>query len=102
MANMMATLAATIINSHTGGQAIAQATRPFGGRSTVSLPGSPQVPTPSDISRFLKYAEEKLGVKNARVYEGSFKHYHYGPDILHKVPDDKLLAVGLPLAMSFA
>ena len=55
---------------------------------------SPAINTPSKLSHFLKYAEEKLGVSNATTYEAQLKCEGYGPDILHLVNDKSLTSLG--------
>lgn len=57
-------------------------------------PSSPR-PTPTKLPRFLKYAEEQLGVDLATSYEFQMKTNGYGPDILHLVDDSKLVGIGL-------
>jgi hypothetical protein len=60
-----------------------------------SAPPSPVRNTPSKLSRFLKYAEEELGVPAATGYKDSFRAHGYGPDILHLVDDTALQHIGL-------
>jgi hypothetical protein len=62
-----------------------------------SLDVSPAKHTPSKLSQFLKHAEEKLGVCNATFYEGQLQREGFGPDILHRLGDEKLTALGLSL-----
>lgn len=50
--------------------------------------------TPSKLPRFLEYAENKLGVRNALSFEDSLKDEGFGPDILHRVDDETLLGIG--------
>lgn len=58
----------------------------------------PEVISPSDIRRYLRYAEEHLGVENATSYEFPLKMKRYGPDILPHVQTSDLTAVdvGIP------
>jgi hypothetical protein len=60
-----------------------------------SAPSSPVCNTPSKLSRFLKYAEEQLGVHAATGYEENFHAHGYEPDILHLVEDSALQHIGL-------
>lgn len=64
-------------------------------RATVVTSDSPPVPSPSDIPRFLKFAETKLGVKAAMVWASPMKRRSYGPDILKAVSDKDLLELGM-------
>jgi hypothetical protein len=59
-------------------------------------PPSPAKPTPTKLARFLRYAEDNLGVVDATYYEMALKQKGYGPDILHLVPDESLAETGLP------
>jgi hypothetical protein len=56
---------------------------------------SPLPPSPSQLTRFLIHAENKLGVRNASLYESPLCHKHYGPDILQRVPDSALEDLGI-------
>jgi hypothetical protein len=47
---------------------------------------SPIPPSPSHLGHFLKYANEKLGVRDALVYLSPMSRKGYGPDILAEVP----------------
>jgi hypothetical protein len=51
---------------------------------------SPTPNTPSLLSRFLRYSQDHLGVRNAISYENALLRHGYGPDILHKVPSKDL------------
>lgn len=53
-------------------------------------PTSPTPYSPSLLSRFLKYSQDHLGVRNAISYENALLRHGYGPDILHKVPSKDL------------
>ncbi|KAF8064884.1 hypothetical protein FPV67DRAFT_159076 [Lyophyllum atratum] len=66
-------------------------------KSTSNDPSTPPSirNTPSKLSRFLRYAEANLGVRNATTYEEAFQTQSYGPDILHLVDDKSLLDMGL-------
>jgi len=59
-------------------------------------PPSPAKPTPTKLARFLRYAQDNLGVNNATLYEIPLRQKGYGPDILHLVPDESLAETGLP------
>jgi hypothetical protein len=65
--------------------------------TALKLPlfSSPPHNTPSKLSRFLKYAENSLGVQDATGYEDKFRAHGYGPDILHLVDDVALHRIGL-------
>lgn len=64
--------------------------------TTLELPvPSPPHNTPSKLLRFLKYAENCLGVHDATGYEDQFRTHGYGPDILHLVDDVALHRIGL-------
>lgn len=45
-------------------------------------PPSPPKNTPSKITRFLKYAQDNLGIEAAYTYEGMLTRNGYGPDVL--------------------
>lgn len=62
----------------------------------TELPESPVYPTPTKLSRFLKHANDHLGVELATSYEFQMKRHGYGPDILHLVDDAKLVEIGIP------
>jgi len=55
---------------------------------------SPPKNTPSKLRRFLEHAEDRLGVRDAHIYEGVLENRGYGPDILHLVSDTDLEACG--------
>jgi hypothetical protein len=57
---------------------------------------SPPLPSPSDISRYLNHASEKLGVRSAQAFVSPLKRKSYGPDILSQVPDSDLAGLGIP------
>jgi hypothetical protein len=56
---------------------------------------SPVIPSPSQLTRFLKHAESKLGVQGASLYESPLRRQHFGPDILHRVPDTTFAEIGI-------
>ena len=56
---------------------------------------SPVIPSPSQLTRFLKHAESKLGVQGASLYESSLRRQRFGPNILHRVPDATLAEIGI-------
>ncbi|GLB45367.1 hypothetical protein LshimejAT787_2200300 [Lyophyllum shimeji] len=62
----------------------------------MASPSSPPNPTPNKLVRFLKHAEDKLGVQMASLYEYSLRLHRYGPDILHLVDDKCLIDLGIP------
>ncbi|KIJ21121.1 hypothetical protein PAXINDRAFT_6893 [Paxillus involutus ATCC 200175] len=57
--------------------------------------GPPLVPTPSQLSRFLQYAETCLGVRHASTYEPGLQLHGIGPDILPDIDDKTLAGVGI-------
>jgi hypothetical protein len=71
-------------------------TTPSSGRPASSVDSSPPIPSPLDISRYLTYASEKLGVHSARDFISPLKRKSYGPDILSEVPDSDLADLGIP------
>ncbi|KAI6033484.1 hypothetical protein BKA83DRAFT_4120971 [Pisolithus microcarpus] len=60
-------------------------------RNPVAAPSSPPIPSPSQLTRFLQYAETNLGVRYAMSYKSILEMHRIGPDILLDV-DDKLLS----------
>ena len=52
---------------------------------------SPPIPSPSQLERYLQYAETSLGVRHALSYKSALEMHRIGPDILPNV-DDKLLS----------
>ena len=52
--------------------------------------------TPSKLKRFLEHAEKNLGVANATDYTFLLSAKGYGPDILHRVKEESLIALGIP------
>ncbi|KAG1793168.1 uncharacterized protein HD556DRAFT_1376146 [Suillus plorans] len=72
---------------------------PHPARATTSLPVpgiiSPPALTPSMLTRFLKHAEDHLGVAFATTYESSLRGIGAGPDILAEMADQDLVRVGL-------
>ncbi|KIK11636.1 hypothetical protein PISMIDRAFT_68209, partial [Pisolithus microcarpus 441] len=54
-------------------------------------PSSPPIPSPTQLARYLEYAETNLGVRYASSYKAALELHGIGPDILPDV-DDKLLA----------
>lgn len=102
--NFMTVLAAAVVNKYTRQPEAQTCLGPIRQVTHISMehiqiasmPGSSPVPRPSDISHFLKHAKKRLGVVNAHAYKGTFKHYYYRPDILHRVPNEKLTEIGVP------
>jgi hypothetical protein len=66
------------------------------GRPASPVESSPPIPSPSDISCYLTYASEKLGVRSAQDFISPLKRKSYGPDILSEVPDSDLADLGIP------
>ncbi|KAI6011735.1 hypothetical protein EDC04DRAFT_2905321 [Pisolithus marmoratus] len=65
------------------------------------VPYSPLVPSPTELSHFLRYAEVNLGICNAMRYEKNLEVQGIGRDILADV-NDYLLTLDYLLATSFA
>ncbi|KAG2112368.1 uncharacterized protein F5147DRAFT_651002 [Suillus discolor] len=76
---------------------------PHPAQATTSLPVpgiiSPPALTPSMLTRFLKHAEDHLGVAFATTYESSLCGIGAGPDILAEMADQDLVRVGLSAAL---
>ncbi|KAG1906555.1 uncharacterized protein F5891DRAFT_1181965 [Suillus fuscotomentosus] len=72
---------------------------PHPARAPTSLPVpgiiSPPALTPSMLTRFLKHAEDHLGVVFATTYKSSLCGIGAGPDILAEMADQDLVRVGL-------
>jgi len=64
--------------------------------SQSNLVSTPLCPSPSQLHRYLHYANENLGVEDAEQYEFALQKEHYGPDILSEVPDEDLTSLGIP------
>jgi len=56
---------------------------------------APLIPSPSDISRFLKHASTTLRVCNALDFESPLRHKGFGPDILPDIDSSALVALGI-------
>jgi hypothetical protein len=56
---------------------------------------SPNIPSPSQLTRFLAHAETHLGVYDASLYKTALRRQRYGPDVLHRVPDSDLTKLGI-------
>ncbi|KAJ7723042.1 hypothetical protein B0H16DRAFT_1334341 [Mycena metata] len=56
---------------------------------------TPAVPTPSKLPRFLAYASKTLGIESAETFESPLRRQALGPDILHLVGDEDLMALGM-------
>ncbi|KAH8980224.1 hypothetical protein EDB86DRAFT_2813883, partial [Lactarius hatsudake] len=65
---------------------------------TVS-PSSLPPPSPSDIPRFLKYAKDNLGIKDAACYVDGLRDKHLGPDILDQADIQEL--TGFDISMPY-
>jgi len=48
---------------------------------------SPTILSPSQLTRYLVYAENVLGVRHASAYEAVLSKKNYGPDMLGQLPD---------------
>jgi hypothetical protein len=53
--------------------------------------------TPTKLPRFLHYARDTLGIKDAPLFEATMAHKGFGPDILHLVPDTDLREIGFSI-----
>jgi hypothetical protein len=69
---------------------------PSSGRPASPVDSSSPIPSPSDISQYLTYASEKLGVRSAQDFISPLKRKSYGPDILSEVPDSDLADLEIP------
>ena len=63
--------------------------------AAILTTSSPPRNSPSKLGRYLDYASEKLGVRDANAYEEALACEGYGPDILPYVEDKVLLECGL-------
>ncbi|KDQ52188.1 hypothetical protein JAAARDRAFT_73261 [Jaapia argillacea MUCL 33604] len=61
------------------------------------IPSSPPVLSPSHLPRFLRYAQEKVGVQSALSFESQLRNEGMGPDILHEIDNATLMALGISL-----
>ena len=71
-------------------------------RTELRLDESPPTlppPSPSDIPRFLKYAKDNLGIKDAAHYVDGLRDKHLGPDVLDKADIKEL--TGFDIAMPY-
>ncbi|KAJ7889684.1 hypothetical protein B0H13DRAFT_2532181, partial [Mycena leptocephala] len=57
--------------------------------------GSPVLPTPSKLPRFLQYASTDLGIASAPIFESAMRRNGFGPDILHLLEDRDLTELGM-------
>lgn len=62
--------------------------------STTTPPGRDI--TLNSLNRFLRHAQTEMGINKAMSYESPLRKQAYGPDILHKVSDRALEALGIP------
>lgn len=62
--------------------------------STTTPPG--RHVTPNSLNRFLRHAQTEMGINEAMSYESPLRKQAYEPDILHKVSDRALEALGIP------
>jgi hypothetical protein len=53
--------------------------------------------TPTKLTKYLLFAKNNLRISRATDFEAAFRRDGIGPDILHLVPDEKLLALGVSL-----
>lgn len=61
----------------------------------AAVPDSPAKNTPTKLTRFLRYVEEKEGIRDARGLEQTFADNGYGPDIMGDVDKEDLVSCGL-------
>lgn len=64
-------------------------------KSTTEEDCDPLIFQPYDITLFLQYAQEKLGVQEALTYETALQDAAFGPDILSKVSLAQLTDIGI-------
>ena len=57
---------------------------------------SPPLPSPPQLSQFLKHAETEPGVTDAMMYEKKLLAHHIGPDIFGNIDDKTLLETRIP------
>jgi hypothetical protein len=69
---------------------------PSSGRPASPVDSSPPISSPLDISQYLTYASEKLGVHLAWDFISPLKRKSYGLDILSEVLDSDLADLGIP------
>jgi len=62
----------------------------------AQVASSPPVPSPTQIARYLRYAETNLGVKYASSYKAALEMHGFGPDILPEVDAKALSDLGIP------
>jgi len=61
----------------------------------ATVPDSPAKNTPTKLTRFLRYVEEKEGIRDARGLEQTFADNGYGLDIMGDVDKEDLVSCGL-------
>ncbi|KAF8189594.1 hypothetical protein K438DRAFT_1552338, partial [Mycena galopus ATCC 62051] len=88
---------ATIITSIMGAKTEDQVphTPPKRRKTQEDIATSPVIPTPSKLPRYLDHASTNLGVPTARTFESPMRRNGFGPDILHMLPDDDLMGMGM-------
>ncbi|KDQ06672.1 hypothetical protein BOTBODRAFT_181377 [Botryobasidium botryosum FD-172 SS1] len=94
---------AVLLNSLTGLLGVARTTGPVSPKTPTrrstdspSHTSPPPRPSPSQLSRYLRYATKELGVEDAEQYELALRKERYGPDILADIPDGDLADLKIP------
>lgn len=100
LGHMASILSLVLPHANTGSSSIFNQSRPFNERpvtppTSVPMPTSPVRPTPTKLARFLEYAEDELGVVNAKTFEDRLRGQSYGPDILHLADSSDLKSLGI-------
>ena len=62
---------------------------------SAAVPDSPAKNTPTKLTHFLQYVEEKEGIQDACGLEQTFADNGYGPDIMGDVDKEDLVSCGL-------
>ena len=63
--------------------------------SPAAVPDTPSKNTPTKLTCFLLYVEEKEGIQDARGLEQTLADNGYGPDIMGDVNKEDLVSCGL-------
>jgi hypothetical protein len=62
---------------------------------SILLIASSVIPYPTKLTRFLEYAQDKLGIVNTPAYKDRLHLKGFGPDILHRINQDALIDLGI-------
>jgi hypothetical protein len=57
----------------------------------------PFLNTPGKLPRFLSFVEKEFGVKDVMDYRAALEKQRIGPDVLHSIPDENLIALQIPI-----